>query len=142
MSDKVFSAENAEVEVYLDDGTGSPSGAALFTYNFRRASSRSMSSQSEPIPHAGYPYDEISSGKQRFRLELAKVVESRNRDLFLTAALYYIRVKENNDDLSDRTRYNCQKCRFAGWRMIEGDTGAVLAQARFKPERIVTEADT
>lgn len=142
MSDKVFSAENADVEVYLDDGTGSLSGAALFTYNFRRVSTRNMSSQAERIPHAGYPYDEVSAGKQSFGLELAKVVESINTDLFLTSALYYIRVKEKNDDWSARVRYNCQKCRFAGWSMVEGDRGVVLASARFIPERIVTETDS
>jgi hypothetical protein len=142
MSNKVFSAENAEVEVYLDDGTGSPSGAVLFTYNFRRASSRSMSSQVERLPHAGYPYDEVSAGKQSFRLNLAKVAESRTTDLFVTAALYYIRVKVHNDDYSSRVRYNCQKCRFATWSMPEGDTGATLVQASFICERIVTEDDS
>jgi hypothetical protein len=142
MSDRVFSAENVEVEVYLDDGTGSPSGPALFTYNFRRASSRNMSSQSERIPHAGYPYDEVSSGKQSFRLDLAKVVESINTDVFLTAALYYIRVIEHNDDYSARVQYNCQKARFATWGMVQGDVGVTLAQARFLVERIVTEADS
>ena len=142
MSDKPLSAENAEVEIYLDDGSGNLSGAALFTYIFRRVSSRSMSSQTERIPHAGYPYDEVSAGKQSFRLDLAKNVESIDKDLFLTSALYYIRVKERNDDFSARVRYNFQKCRFAGWNMIEGDTGVLLANARFIPERMVTEPDT
>jgi len=142
MSDKVFSAENVEVEVYLDDGSGTLSGAALFTYNFRRASSRSMSSQSERIPHAGYPWDEVSAGKQFFRLDLTKVVESINTDLFLTSALYYIRVIGHNDDYSARVRHNCMKCRFTGWSQSEGDKGVSMAQARFVPERIVTEADT
>jgi hypothetical protein len=142
MSNKVFSAENCEVEVYLDDGTGSPSGTALFTYNFRRVSTRSMSSQPEYIPHSGYAYDEVSPGKQRFRLDLAKNVESINTDLFLTNALYYIRVIERNDDYSSRVRYNCKKARFASWSMPEGDVGAVLTQARFICEQIETEADS
>lgn len=142
MSDKVFSAENAEVEVYLDDGTGNPSGAARFTYLFRRASSRNMSSQFGRIPHAGYPYDEISAGKQTFRLDLTKVVESIDTDLFLTSALYYIRVIERNDDWSARVRYNCMKCRFVSWSMPEGDTGAVLATARFICERILPVVDS
>ncbi|MHA2068690.1 MAG: hypothetical protein ACXABY_30370 [Candidatus Thorarchaeota archaeon] len=138
MSDKVFSAENAEVEIYLDDGTGEPSGSSLFTYKFRRASSRNMGSQTERIPHAGYPYDEVSAGKQNFRLDLAKVVESSDKDLFLTAALYYIRVIEHNDDYSGWTQYNCKKCRFSSWNMVEGDTGVVNASARFIPEQIVS----
>lgn len=142
MSDKVFSAENVEVEFYLDDGSGSLSGSVLFTYNFRRASSRNMNSQAERIPHAGYPYDEVSAGKQTFRLDLTKVVESINQDLFLTAALYYIRVIIRNDDFSARVRYNCQKSRFVSWNMVEGDSGVSMAQARFIPERIVPEADT
>lgn len=142
MSDKVFSAENVEVEFYLDDGSGEPSGAILFTYNFRRASSGNMNSQAERIPHAGYPYDEVSSGKQSFRLDLTKVVESINQDMFLTAALYYIRVIIRNDDFSARVRYNFKKCRFATWNKAEGDTGVSMAQARFIPENIVTEADT
>ena len=140
MSDKVFSAENAEVEIYLDDGTGSPSGSPLFTYKFRRASSRGSVSQPERIPHAGYPYDEVSAGKQSFRLDLAKAVESRDKDLFQTAALYYIRVIDHNDDYSDWTQYNCKKCRFATWNMVEGDTGVVNASARFIPEQIVSVA--
>lgn len=142
MSDKVFSAENAEVEIYLDDGSGSLSGAALFTYNFRRASSRNMGGTAERIPHAGYPYDEVSAPKRTFRLDLAKVVEGRDKDLFVTSALYYIRVKERNDDYTDRTRYNCIKSRFVSWTMVEGDRGAVLAQARFIPEQILSEEDS
>ena len=136
MSEGVFSAENAQVEIFLDDGTGSPSGSALFDYVFRRASSRSMSSQIEHIPHAGYPFDEIGAGKATYRLDLAKVVESKADDLLLTDALYYIRVTER-DAGYNRVRYNCKKCRRGTWNIAEPDTGAVMANSRFTCEQIV-----
>ena len=135
----VFSAENAEVQVYLDDGTGEPVGAALFTFNFRRVSTRNVSSQPERIPHAGYVYDEVAAGKQNHRLNLAKIVESINDDIFLSNALYYIRVIEHDDNYSNWVRYNCKKCRFGAWSIVEGDRGAVLAQASFAVEQIVPE---
>lgn len=136
MSVGVFSAEDAQVEIFLDDGTGSPTGSALFDYVFRRASSRSLSSGVEHIPHAGYQFDEIGAGKARFRLELAKVVESKETDLLLTDALYYIRVTER-DAGYNRVQYNCKKCRRGAWNMPEGDTGAVMATSRFTCEEIV-----
>ncbi len=135
----IFSAENAQVEIYLDAGDGTISGAALFAFNFRRASSRNLSSSPERVPHAGYPYDEVAAGKQHFQLNLAKVVESIDKDLFLTSALYYIRVIEHDDNYASWVRYNCQKCRFGAWSIVEGDTGVVLAQASFAVERIVSE---
>ncbi len=136
MSVGVFSSENAQVEIFLDDGTGSPIGNALFDYVYRRVSSRSLSAPVERIPHAGYQFDEIAAGKSTFRLDLAKVVESKDDDLLLTDALYYIRVTER-DEGYNRTQYNCKKCRRGSWNIPEGDTGAVMANARFTCESIV-----
>ena len=135
----VFSAENSVVEVYLDAGDGTISGAALFTFNFRRVSSRSMSSTPGRIPHAGYPYDEIAAGQHQYWLSLAKVVQSIDDDLFFTSALYYIRVIEHDDSYANWDRYNCLKCRFSSWSMPESDRGVIVTQARFTCERIVPE---
>lgn len=135
----VFSAENCNVEVYLDDGTGEPVGSALFTFNFRRVSTRNVSSQPERIPHAGYAFDEVAAAKQQARLSLAKIVEGINDDMFLSSALYYIRVIEHDDNYDNWVQYNCKKCRFGAWSIIEGDTGPVLAQASFAVEQIVSE---
>ena len=136
---EVFSAENCTVEIYLDDGSGAPSGATLFDVDFRRATSQNRTSQPEHIPHAGYEYDEIAAGKEEYRLEISKVIQGIDDDLFLSSALYYIRVIEHDDSYSNWDRYNCKKCRFAGWQKVTGDTGVVMAQARFICEQIVPE---
>lgn len=136
----VFAAESAQVEIYLDDGTGSPSGSALFDYEFRRVTSMQMSAQNERIAHCGYEFDEISAGKTTWRLDLGKIADSRVKDLRLTDALYYIRVILRTDDYSQWDRYNCKKCRRAGWGMPLGDVGAAMVQARFLCEEIEPEA--
>lgn len=140
MSDKVFSAENVVVEIYLDDGSGSPVGAALFTFTYKRAASMSLSTSHEQLPHAGYEFDEISPGKARFMLDLARVVDSRTKDLRLSEQLYYIRVINNNDDWSAWDRYNCIKCRRITWEMPITDRGVLMARSRFACEQIIPEA--
>lgn len=136
----VFSAENASVEIYLDDGTGNPLGSVLFDFVFRRASSRQLTVQHEEIPHAGYINNEILAGRPAWRLDLAKIVDGSDNDLLLTDALYYIRVTDHNDRYTSWVRYNCKKARRISWNMPEGDTGAIMATARFACESI-TPAD-
>jgi hypothetical protein len=136
----VFTAENATVEIYRDDGTGSPSGSALFTAVFRRAVAASLEKTYEYIPHAGYPTDEVSLGQTRCLLNLSKMVEGRARDLKLTDALYYIRVILHTDDYSGWDRYNCSKCRRINWEINQGDRGPIISRARFLAENVVSEA--
>lgn len=136
----VFSAENAIVEIYYDDGAGSPDGSALMTLRFKTAIGLGSDYPAEEILHAGYPDAEIVLGSGRCTLMLEKMVESRSLDLKLDNALYYIRVIERTDDYTAWDRYNCSKCRRTSWDMRIGDTGPVVARGSFICERIDSEA--
>lgn len=136
----VFSAENAEVEIYHDDGTGSPDGSALMTLRFKTAIALASDYAVEEILHAGYPDVELSLGGGRHTLNLEKMVESRSNDLRLSNALYYVRVICRTDDYSAWDRYNCKKCRRTSWDLRAGDTGPVVARGSFICERIDSEA--
>jgi len=136
----VFSAENAVVEIYYDDGSGSPDGSALMSLRFKTVIGLSSDYAIEEILHAGYPDSEIAVGGGRHTLNLEKMVESRSLDLRLDNALYYIRVINRTDDYSAWDRYDCSKCRRASWDLRVGDTGPYVARGSFVCERIDSQA--
>ena len=136
----VFSAENAIVEIYYDDGAGSPDGSALMTLRFKTVVAPGSDYAVEEILHAGYPDAEVVLGNGRHTLNLEKMVESRSRDLKLSNALYYIRVIDRTDDYGAHDQYNCSKCRRTSWQLRVGDTGPVVARGSFVCERIDSEA--
>ena len=136
----VFTAENAVVAIYLDDGTGSPSGAALQTLTFKRVVGIESSNAPEFIPHLGHSAEQVELTPKRNSLELEFLVAGRATDLSLSDALYYIRVTTHTDDYSANDRYNCQKCRRTAWSFRNGDTGPTRGRASFSFESWESEA--
>jgi hypothetical protein len=121
----VLNAINTDIEIYLDDGTGSPSGNALYTLKYYRAVGMSSEFETERLSHLGREDDEYDIGKESVRLTISKVVESDDNDMYLSNALYYVKVKVRNDDWTDWTSYNFKKCRRASWDMNSNELGAI-----------------
>ena len=135
----VFSAENVEVNIYLDDGTGNPSGTAT-TVRFKRAVAMDISMGAELIPHAGYAYEEIAGGVTRYTLSLENVVRSRLNDLRLSDALYYIEVICRTDDYTAYDKYVCTKARRTDSNFAMPDSGTIPTRIAFLCENITPEA--
>ena len=131
-----FSIFNCKVNIYLDDGSGSPKGNALFELKMMNAIGTSTKTALDFIPHAGYVNEEISAGNTRYTLQIEKAVESKDRDLVLTDALYYIRIEVWNDSRSEWSYYNCKKCRRESNNLSHAVPS--LAQATFLCEQIVS----
>lgn len=136
----VFTAENAVVEIYLDDGAGAPSGSALQTLTFKRVVGIESSNAPEFIPHLGHPAEQVVLSPKRNALDLEFLVDGRAVDLSLSDALYYIRVITHTDDFSSYDRYNCQKCRRTAWSFRNGDVGPTRGRASFSFESWESEA--
>jgi hypothetical protein len=132
----LFSSENSKVIIYLDDGTGSPSGNALWTGRFVNTLALSMGATHETIPHAGYPNLEHRLGVTNYSLQFEKAVESSGRDLRLTNALYCIDIEVWTDDRSEWVIYRCGKCVRISWDLNRPASGAYVARASFVAEQI------
>ena len=135
----VFSAENVEVNIYLDDGTGNPTGSVL-TLRFKRATGIDTSMDAELIPHAGYPYEEIAGGVSRCTVSFEHLIRSRSNDLRLTDALYYIEITNRTDDYTAYDKYICKKARRTAWSFSSPDSGVIPGRAAFICEQITAEA--
>ena len=73
----VLNATSAQVDIYMDDGTGALEGSAVMSLVFRRLTGASGSINSEDILHAGSPVSEAVPGSSSNRLSMERLVSRR-----------------------------------------------------------------
>lgn len=132
----MFTAENTKVEIYNDDGSGSPIGSPILNCHFKRSVVSTIDRVPESFSHLGIPFPEVVTATPVYVVMLEKLLEDGDSDLFDIKGLCYIKIIVHDDYYKSWVSYEFGKSRVTSIELSAGDSGAMGISVTFTCERI------